>query len=144
MEYKEFIKNQDKCPFCNLKEKEILIENSFGKIILARAPHHKHHLLIVPNNHYVTLFELNKKEQKKLFDLIFFAQKIITQFYKNFTIVYREGKSTGKSIEHMHVNIIPEIPIAARGKENSDREIFTEKEYYEVLEELKERIKEVK
>ena len=137
MEYLEFLKLPGPCPFCNLKKDEIIFENDFGKIILSRAPYHKNHILIIPNKHVFSLNELNDKELCDLHLLERVGIRLISKKYSNYSILYREGLKTGKSVNHLHINIIPELKMAYTKERKFKRYVYTCKEYVYFTNEFK-------
>jgi len=140
MEYKDFLKASKKCPFCNLNEEEVIFKNEGGIVFLARAPQYKNHLIIAPNKHVSMISQLNPDELKDLFELVIFSQKIITKFHENFTITYKEGPGSGKTINHLHINIIPELPVYANGGSSINRKVYEKNEYLEQVKIFKEEV----
>jgi bis(5'-adenosyl)-triphosphatase len=103
----------DTCLFCR---KEI-IENSF--YITSRfsafyniAPILPGHSLIIPKNHYESLFELSDDE---LSEMMVFARKvtsILKTVFKcdGFDWTIQDGVSAGQTVPHLHLHIIPRKP----------------------------------
>jgi bis(5'-adenosyl)-triphosphatase len=70
------------------------------------------HSLIIPDNHYISLFELSDKE---LGEMIVFARKITavlkTVFQcDGFDWTIQDGVSAGQTVPHLHLHIIPRKP----------------------------------
>jgi bis(5'-adenosyl)-triphosphatase len=71
------------------------------------------HSLIIPNNHYESLFELSKDE---LGEMMEFARKI-TSILKTvfncdgFDWTIQDGVSAGQTVPHLHLHIIPRKPL---------------------------------
>ncbi len=143
MKYKKFLKLLKICPFCNLEKDEIIKENNSARLILAKAPYQKDHLLVVPKKHVLTFNELNRKELSDVFGLVIFAQKILNKNYKNLSILYREGdkKKIGKSIDHFHFNLIPNEQIGSISINKKNRNVLSEKEYLIRTKEIRRKIK---
>jgi len=137
MLYDIFLKKPRPCPFCNLTKDEILKSNKSAILTLARAPYTKDHLLVTPKKHHLTIKSLSKKEKEDIEKLILYGLKKVHNKHKNVSILYREGnkKEIGKSVNHLHVHIIPKLQIGA-GK-LSKRKIFSEKEYVEKIKKIK-------
>lgn len=134
MLYTKYLKkiNQEKiCPFCNLKKSEILRSNESANLILAKAPYSKDHLLIVPKRHIIFINDLTKEEKQNIEKLIYFGFKKLHEKHKNVTMLYREGnkKEVGKSIDHLHIHLIPHMQIGARDINWRKRKILSDKEY---------------
>jgi diadenosine tetraphosphate (Ap4A) HIT family hydrolase len=140
MKYELFLKNLNHCPFCALKPEEIIKKNKFGKVILARAPYRKDHLLVVPNKHALTISDLTKAELFGLFKLILWSEKKLKKICANLSILYREGKNAGKSINHLHIHLIPDEKIGAMSGV-SKREIYGNKKYINFTTKIKEGFK---
>ena len=136
MNYKEFRKTINKCPFCDLPKEEIVKENDSAIVLLARAPYIKDHLLVIPKNHVFKLPELNEKERKELFELVFWAQNNIETKYHTFSTFYREGENVGKSVSHAHFNIIPKLILGTIHENLSDRPVYRYEEYLEKTKEF--------
>jgi ATP adenylyltransferase len=142
MLYKIFVRKMHKsksCPFCVLTKEQIIKSNKFTNLILAKAPYSKDHLLIVPKRHVLKLNKLSKKEKEDLEKLIYWGFKKLHKKYKNVTMLYREGekKQVGKSIDHVHVHLIPKMQIGAKKIDGNKRKIMSEKEYIKKTKEIK-------
>ena len=137
MNYKEFNKALDHCPFCDLPKKEIIEENDSAAVLLSRSPYVKDHLLVVPKKHVVNLSELDSGERDDLFRLVFFAQDKIEKIYGNFSTLYREGEKVGKSIAHAHFNIVPKLVLGVIDEDLRDRYVYTDEEYAGKIDEFR-------
>jgi diadenosine tetraphosphate (Ap4A) HIT family hydrolase len=146
MNYKEFRKTQICCPFCAENRQRILTENKTAFLTLARAPYHEDHLLAIPKRHILKLSELTKEEWKDLSEMVFAAQNLINKKYLNFSILYREGNNSGKSVSHAHFNIIPKTlvgPVRENSKgeyiclDKGNRPVLEEAEFSNKIDELK-------
>jgi len=131
MLYEKYLESPHKCPFDKLKKSEILFSNDSASAILSRAPYTKDHLLIVSNRHLLKISELNKKEKIELDNLLFFTLEKLHKKYENITILYREGtiNGVGKSIEHLHIHLIPNMKIGFYNILLRKREIYSKKIY---------------
>jgi diadenosine tetraphosphate (Ap4A) HIT family hydrolase len=139
MKYRDFLKNLNECPFCNLNKDIIFKRNSFAKVILAKAPYCKDHLLIIPNRHVLEISELTDDEKYAMFELVLWAQKKIKKRHKSLSILYREGGDSGKSIDHMHINIIPKEKISPTSQKAINRDIYSDSKYLKEISEFKAR-----
>ena len=139
MFYEDYLKKMDSCPFCNLEEKEVLKENESASLILAKAPYTKDHLLVIPKKHALSLEHYSEKEKEDIDKLINFARKSIRKKYHNVSILYREGdkKIVGKSIDHIHTHIIPNMMIGAVDINAHKRKILSEENYLKLIEEAR-------
>ncbi len=111
---------------------------------MARAPYIKDHLLVIPKKHVLKLNILSRKQKQAIEDLIYYGMKGLHKKYKNVTILYREGnkKEVGKSINHIHYHLIPNLKIGALNMSKIDhRELFAEEKYIKKIIDLKKRLK---
>lgn len=141
MIYEKWLKkNKGYCPFCNLKESEIIKKEEDIFLIIAKAPYTKDHLLIVPKEHKTKISQLTNSELNNLNKLVSFAFKKMSKIYQDVSILYREGEKIGKSIDHLHVHIIPKMKIGTLKKESSQRKMLSDKKYLKELEIVKKRL----
>ena len=131
MLYERFLKKHHKCPFCCMGDSEIIKQNKYAILTLARAPYIKDHLLVIPKKHVLKINKLSKKQKDAVEKLIYYAMKKLHKKYKNVTVLYREGnkKEVGKSINHVHYHLIPNLQIGAQEKFWKNRKIFDEETY---------------
>ena len=143
MKYNDYLKTIVECPFCSIVPEEILKKNKFAKVILAKAPYNKDHLLVIPNSHKTKISELNSNEKKAIFELVLWAQMQLEKYHNNISILYREGnkEKIGKSVDHMHVNLIPNSQIGSVSINAKDRSILNEERYLKLTREAKEKFK---
>lgn len=141
MKYTQYLKTLTFCPFCNLEEKEILKKNKFAKVILAKAPYHTDHLLVIPNKHALKMSDLTNREKLSVFELISWAQINLEKYHKNLSILYREGDKIkiGKSIDHFHVNLIPDEQIGSISVNAKDRLVFSQDKYVKETKHVREK-----
>ena len=143
------------CIFCR---KEI-IEKSFCSTPLFSAfyniaPILPGHSLIIPNNHYESLFELADEELGKM---MVFARKItsvLKTFFNcdGFDWTIQDGVSAGQTVPHLHLHIIPRKPLDLFGSnewyskipqseagilDSENRARLNDQEYDEITERLK-------
>ncbi len=125
MDYITFLNQKTKggsvCPFCHELKKDIITENETAFLTYALAPYHKHHLLIIPKRHVSPILDLTEREVADLYEL---EKKGITLIHKigyhDLTVLLREGKKSGKSVDHLHYHIIPETVITDVEHGNTD------------------------
>ena len=140
MKYSDFLKNLAECPFCaaeNASNRK-LVENSLTYLTFSIAPYHKDHLLAVPKRHITDLLELTPDEQKDLDDIQSQGIKILNKMgYKNISVLVREGGDSGKSIEHSHYHLIPEVLVDRVDSLGINREVMSETEIEELVKRVK-------
>jgi len=138
MLYNQFLENIDHCPFCNPKSNEIIKENKKTFLTYALAPYHKHHLLIVPKRHLSEFEELTRDELHEIDLMLRQGVKILRSIgYKDYTILVRNGKNEGKTVEHLHYHIVPITLIGDLDHFGKHRKILGDNEIEETLRELK-------
>ena len=139
MFYQNYLKSVRKCPFCSLSRAEILKENKNAVIIPAKAPYTKDHLLVVPKKHILSFKDMTLEEEKDLDKLVDFAMRKIHKKYRDVSILYREGdmKKVGKSIDHVHYHIIPNLKIGAIDINLKKRIILEDRDYLKLVEKMK-------
>ncbi len=130
MKYDDYLLKilKEECPFCDIKKEYIIEKWKHFTVLLARAPYVHDHILIVPNRHLVRLSEIAPKEW---WDLILMIEKWMRKMetiHSEVNLLLRDwiaNWKVGKSIDHLHFHIIPEIPIYST---NSwwNREIYTD------------------
>ncbi len=143
MLYEKFLKKNHSCPFCHMTKDEIIKENKYALLTLAKAPYVNNHLLIIPKKHVLKLSKLSKKEKEAIEKLIYYGIKKLHLKHKNVTLLYREGnkKQVGKSINHVHYHLIPDLQIGAQEKIWKNRNIWNEEEYIEKIKDFKRKFK---
>jgi diadenosine tetraphosphate (Ap4A) HIT family hydrolase len=72
-------------------------------------PATKGHIEIVPKRHVVSFFELTPSEAREAYRLMAQAQRRLQEMYSpdGFTIGVNDGKAAGRSIDHLHIHVIP-------------------------------------
>lgn len=139
MKYTEYLKSQPKdfCPFCKDEKDRIFLDNEHALLTYAKAPYHKHHLLVVPKEHKQSFLELTGNETDSIWSLIRQGAAVLLELgYESYTVIVREGKNGAKSVEHLHYHLIPENHIGDLDHDGNTRDIMTAEEEKEVIEEI--------
>lgn len=137
MLYKELLEQKRECPFCGVKDR-IIKETPMAYLTYALAPYTKHHLLIVPKRHLESLHDITRNEMDDVLDLQHFGMGLLqTLGYRNATALVREGEKTGRSVNHLHFHIIPEIRIGDLDHDGNERRVMDQAEIESVFVELK-------
>ena len=139
--YEKWLKKCHVCPFCILKKSEILRQNKFAVLILARAPYCRDHLIVTCKRHHLMLNLMSREEKNAVEKLIYYGMRKLHEKYKNVTVLYREGNldEVGKSIEHLHYHLIPEMQIGPKDIDWRNRKIWDEGVYSRKTRDFKER-----
>ena len=129
------------CPFCEMSGNEIIKQNEFAFMILAQAPYVKDHLLIIPKRHVMKLNKMSAKEKDAVEKLIYYGMKKLHKRHRNVTVLYKEGrkKEVGKSVDHLHYHLIPDMQIGKNDVDWRRRKIIDEDKYVKMVERFRKR-----
>lgn len=103
----------ENCIFCKIVAGEIpsktIYEDELFKVIMDVSPATKGHCLVLPKNHYATLFELGEEETKALLPV---AKKVATKMKDalncdGFNLVQNNGEVANQTVPHFHLHLIP-------------------------------------
>jgi diadenosine tetraphosphate (Ap4A) HIT family hydrolase len=99
--------NKISCPFCGITDS--IISNDLVYAVWDKYPVSNGHILLLPFRHVVNYFELTKKEQFSLLELLDKAKEILEKQYKpdGYNIGINIGEAAGQSVEHLHLHLIP-------------------------------------
>lgn len=129
MKYTTFLKSIHRCPFCIGFKRSILLENNSAYIIYSLAPYHKYHLLVISKKHAESIKDLTLKENMDIMFLILTGIKTLNKIgHNDCTIVMRDGQAIGKSVKHIHYNIIPGGQIEDISINSEVRKILSKKD----------------
>ena len=101
------------CIFCKLANGEIptatLYEDEDFRVILDANPASKGHALIIPKEHYATLYELEESLAGKAMIL---AKKMVAKMTDvlgcdGYNLVQNNGECAGQTVFHFHLHLIP-------------------------------------
>lgn len=103
------------CIFCkiingkNKQSKSIIYQDDLVTAFMDRIQPHPGHILVVPNNHIVSILEIDDKLAGKLFQVTTKIAKIVKKLFNPHGIdIYQcNGKCAGQSVLHMHIHIFP-------------------------------------
>tara|TARA_E500000178_G_scaffold344868_1_gene393786 strand:+ start:3978 stop:4364 length:387 start_codon:yes stop_codon:yes gene_type:complete len=89
---------------------EKIDENEFFFAIRDGYPVTPLHTLIIPQRHILSFFELDSTEQKHLFPFIEKQRNLILSkdsSVTGFNIGLNDGPDAGRSVDHLHIHLIP-------------------------------------
>jgi diadenosine tetraphosphate (Ap4A) HIT family hydrolase len=135
MLYDALLKKMDHCPFCDQKEykNRIVLENRSAYLTYALVPYHKHHLLIIPKKHRLLLLETSFFEQQGINNLIDKGVRLLRAVgYKDLSVLVRDG-NLGKSIDHLHYHIVPNVYIGDVVNDHKPRKLLTKHQIEKTL-----------
>lgn len=109
---------EQNCIFCKISEKspEVLNLSIYqGKtvtITLNLYPYNPGHLMIFPNRHVEDIRNLKEEEEQEISRLTKVCMNVLDELYapQGYNIGYNIGKSSGASISHIHLHIVPRFP----------------------------------
>lgn len=100
------------CLFCQADDpslNRILCENKLFYARFDNFPANPGHIEIVPRRHVVSFFDLDDEEILSAYTLLREARNLIDEKYfpEAYTIGVNDGKAAGRSIDHLHIHLIP-------------------------------------
>lgn len=97
------------CPFCQLRERPILLENDFAAAFPDAFPLSQGHTLVVPKTHVPSLFDLPAEGQAAIWSLVgrVRAKLLVDLTPDGFNIGLNDGPAAGQTVFHAHVHVIP-------------------------------------
>uniref|UniRef100_UPI0007C48C8C HIT family protein n=1 Tax=Streptomyces capuensis TaxID=1464056 RepID=UPI0007C48C8C len=102
---------QPDCLFCRRDdpENEVIAENGRFYARWDNYPAALGHAEIVPKDHAVSLFELTPDDVGELFELLLEVRSILDVEHHpdGYTIGVNEGRAAGRTIDHLHLHLIP-------------------------------------
>ena len=102
-------KNID-CPFCNPKpERELILESATVYAVYDKFPVSNGHTLVIPKRHCADYFQLSFKEQSACWFILNKTKEIILKKFNpdGFNIGINVNVSSGQTIPHVHIHLIP-------------------------------------
>ena len=121
------------CIFCNIKKEEITFDNDLAISSFDRYPVSKHHALIFPKRHVNDYFELYDSEVLACNELIKSLKDFISKedpTVKGFNIGTNAGKTSGQSIMHCHIHLIPRREGDVENPQGGVRGVIPSKQHY--------------
>jgi diadenosine tetraphosphate (Ap4A) HIT family hydrolase len=100
------------CIFCAFQDANInrlMNENETCYIRYDNFPAAPGHVEIVPKRHVESFFDLTSKEVTDAYALLRTAREHIMGTYRpdGFTIGVNEGRAAGRTVDHLHIHVIP-------------------------------------
>jgi len=101
--------SQTRCPFCNLEQSRIRLENEFGVSLPDAFPVAVGHTLVIPKRHVASLFDLPAEEQAAIWRLVAQVRdKLVSELHPDgFNVGVNDGSAAGQTVMHAHVHVIP-------------------------------------
>ena len=105
--------NDDSCIFCKIVRKEapasLIYEDPSVLGFLDIRPLTEGHALVIPKEHYVTIFEVPEELVAHIHRIVKRVAVAVSEVTKadGISIIQQNGKAAGQEIFHLHVHIIP-------------------------------------
>ena len=109
-------------------------ENEFFFAVRDGYPVTPLHTLIIPKRHILSFFELNEIEQGELFSFLEKQKKSIVNedpSVSAFNIGINDGPDAGRSVDHLHIHLIPRRKGDMDNPRGGVRGVIPEKQKYE-------------
>ncbi|OYT57912.1 MAG: HIT family protein [Candidatus Aenigmarchaeota archaeon ex4484_14] len=99
------------CLFCEIQRKKnkIIAENETFIAIFDDMPVNAGHCLIIPKRHVISFFDLTAKEVKDCYELTKRVKEYVDKKFSPdaYNIGINEGRVAGRTIDHLHIHLIP-------------------------------------
>ena len=121
------------CLFCDTQKSGIAHENDLAYASYDTYPVSKHHCLIIPKRHIKDYFDLENEELIACNDLVKIIKKEILEkdkSVKGFNLGTNIGKSSGQSIYHCHLHLIPRRENDVENPQGGVRSVIPDKQHY--------------
>ena len=121
------------CLFCNIKESGLARENDLAYASFDSYPVTDMHCLIIPKRHVKNYFDLNNKEIiacNSLIKEIKHEIELKDPSVKGFNIGTNVGKTSGQSIFHCHIHLIPRRERDVENPQGGVRSVIPLKQHY--------------
>ena len=139
MKYLDLLKSKRSCPFDDPNTEDMILENVTAYLTYALAGYHRDQLLVIPKRHITRIEEMTPQEVLDCDDLQRQGWEMLKQLgHGGVSFVLREGESTGKTVPHLHYNLMPDTQLGdmiSRGEEK--REVMNQEEITATIERLR-------
>lgn len=100
------------CLFCRFEDRsvnKIFIQSANFYARYDNYPAVPGHVEVVPKRHVESFFELTKAEAAEAYELLKEARSQLAERYApaGYTIGINEGRAAGRSVDHLHIHLIP-------------------------------------
>ncbi|WP_063624580.1 HIT family protein [Amycolatopsis orientalis] len=100
------------CIFCRFHDPEIntiMIDGTTAYVRVDNFPAARGHVEIIPKRHVESYFDLTRDEHTEIHDLAKQIRQQLDEQYRpdGYTIGVNEGRAAGRTIDHLHLHVIP-------------------------------------
>lgn len=124
----------DNCIMCKLigDNTQVVCENEYAVAIYDGYPVGIGHTLVVPKRHVESLFELTQNELNDICSLIVESKNILDSKYhpNGYNIGVNEGRAAGRTVDHVHIHIIPRYVGDVEDPRGGIRGVIPDKKIY--------------
>ena len=105
--------NDDTCMFCRIAQKQIpaslVYENEKAMAFLDIRPLNEGHTLVIPKEHYETIFEIPQELIAYLHGIVKQVAIAVKKATKadGISIIQQNGKAANQDVLHLHVHVVP-------------------------------------
>ncbi len=122
-------------PFCDKRHiiNQVYYESKHTYVAYNLYPVVKGHSLIIPKRHVTDIIELKKEEVEDILETMKFIIPKLLRNYRSeesYDVVVQVGKYSGRSIDHLHIHIIPRSS-SDKYQKNTNR-IYSDMRRYEL------------
>jgi len=109
--YREIAQNLAKCIFCDLRDKYVVTRQDSWVLTVNIYPYIDGQLLVLPERHVESYQDLTSKDLLTSDRLIRKGIRLLKRRMgiQNYWIILREGELAGKTVKHLHWNIMPYV-----------------------------------
>ena len=121
------------CLFCNIKKSGLARENDLAYVSYDSYPVTTMHCLIIPKRHVIDYFSLTDEEIIACNSLIKVMKNEIELkdiLVKGFNIGTNVGKTSGQSVLHCHIHLIPRREGDVENPQGGVRSVIPLKQHY--------------
>ncbi|MGM1064614.1 HIT family protein [Saccharothrix sp. Mg75] len=100
------------CLFCSFDDtsiNDLLVDGELCYVRRDNYPAAEGHVEVVPKRHVESYFDLTAEEAAEVYALIKEARRLLDRSYHpdGYTIGVNEGRAAGRTIDHLHIHLIP-------------------------------------
>ena len=109
--YHEIAENVGKCVFCDLRDKYVVTKQNGWVLTVNIYPYINGQLLVLPEKHIENYNDLTSEDVLASDKLIKGGIDLLKRGLgiENYWIVLRQGELAGKTVKHLHWNIMPYV-----------------------------------
>jgi diadenosine tetraphosphate (Ap4A) HIT family hydrolase len=120
---------QPDCLFCRFDDKSrntLMGQSSNFYARMDNYPAAKGHVEIVPKKHVVSFFDMQPSEVEEMYSLMAEIKEKLEEDYQpdGYTIAVNDGRAAGRTVDHLHVHLIPRYKGDVADPRGGVRQIF--------------------